>query len=257
MVRTLIVLLLAAVTALAANFRLYLKDGTYHIVREYQVQGDRVHFYSAERSDWEDIPVSLVDLKRTETEKQERQETIQKEAAEIAAEDKFEREQREERERIPVETGVYLVNGQQVQTLKQGESKAVNKKSRSILKRLSPIPMIAGKTTVELDGEHSANIVASNRPEFYFRIDREENFGIVKMLPKKGVRVVQEWEIVPVSNEVIEKEDDVKIFRKQVADRLYKIWPEEPLAPGEYAVIEYSPGERNVQTWDFSCQPAK
>lgn len=256
MVRTLIVFLLAAVAVLAADFRLYLKDGNYHVVREYQVQGDRVRFYSVERSEWEEVPASLVDLKRTEAERHERQEAIQEEAAEMAAEDKYERQQQEERERVPVGPGVYFVEGNQIRTLKQGESKAVSKKSRTVLKILSPIPMISGKTMVELDGEHSPTVMTSARPEFYFRLDHEESFGIVKMMPKKGVRVVQEWEIVQVSNEVIEKEQDIPIFRKQVDDGLYQIWPQQPLEPGEYAVIEYTPGERNVQTWDFACQPA-
>ena len=100
MARVLVALLVAAVLALAANFRLYLKDGTYHVVREYQVNGDRVRFYSVERSEWEEIPLSLTDLKRTEAENEAHRESIRKEAAEIAAEDKFEREQREERERL-------------------------------------------------------------------------------------------------------------------------------------------------------------
>ena len=59
---------LLATVAFAANVKLYLKDGGYHVVREYQIQKDRVHFYSVERSQWEDIPLDLVDLKRTETE---------------------------------------------------------------------------------------------------------------------------------------------------------------------------------------------
>ena len=256
MVRALIVLLLAAAAALGADFRLYLRDGNYHLVREYKVEGDRVRFYSVERSDWEEVPASLVDLKRTETEKQERQEKLQKDAAEIAAEDKFEREQREEVERVPVGAGVYFLDGKQVKTLKQAESKAVNKKSRAILKHLAPIPVVSGKTTVELEGEHSASVMTSTRPEFYMRLDHDENFGIVKMMPKKGVRVVQEWDVQPVTNEVIEKEVDIPVFRKQVDDGLYQIWPQQPLEPGEYAVIEYTAGERNVQTWDFTCRPA-
>ncbi len=256
MVRALIVLLLAAAAAFAADFKMYLKDGNYHLVREYKVEGDRVRFYSVERSEWEEIPLSLTDLKRTEAENQERAQTLQKQAAEIAAEDKFEREQRELVERIPVGAGVYFLEGKEVKTLKQGESKAVNKKSRAILRRLAPIPVVSGKTTVELDGEHSPNVMTSSRPEFYMRFDKEETFGIVKMMPKKGVRVVQEWEVQPVINEVIEKEVDIPVFRKQLDDGLYQIWPQEPLEPGEYAVIEYTPGQRNVQTWDFACLPA-
>ena len=55
--RAFLVALLIAATAFAANVKLYLKDGGYHVVREYQVQTDRVHFYSVERSQWEDIPL--------------------------------------------------------------------------------------------------------------------------------------------------------------------------------------------------------
>jgi hypothetical protein len=257
MVRVLLVFLLAAVVAFAADFRLYLKDGTYHMVREYQVNGDRVRFYSVERSEWEEIPLTLADLKRTESENRDRDEAIKKDAAELAAEEKFERDQREERERIPVDTGVYRVEGGQVKTIKQAESKSVSKKSRSILKAVSPIPVVSGKSTVELDGEHSANLVADPRPEFYIRLAQDERFGIVKMMPKKGVRVVQQWELVPVSKELIEKQQDVDVFRKQVGDGLYKIWPMQPLEPGEYAVVEYTAGKGNVQTWDFACRPAK
>ena len=52
----------------AANYKLFLKDGDFQLVREYQVDGDRVRYYSVERSDWEEMPVSLIDLKRTEAE---------------------------------------------------------------------------------------------------------------------------------------------------------------------------------------------
>lgn len=257
MLRVWIAVFLCAVAAFAANFRLYLKNGTYHMVREYEVKGDRVRFYSVERSDWEEMPLALVDLKRTENENAERKQTIEKEAADIAAEDKFEREQREERERVPVEPGVYLAEGATMRTIKQGESKAVSSKGRAILKVLSPVPVISGKTTVELEGERSPNVVTSGRPEFYMRLSRDERFGIVKMMPKKGVRVVQEWAVVPVSKEIVEKQEDVEVFRKQVDEGLYKVWPAQPLAPGEYAVIEFTPGKGNVQTWDFSVQPAQ
>ncbi len=72
-------LLLLGVAAVAANVRLYLKEGGYHVVREYQVQSDRVRFYSVERSDWEEIPLELVDLKRTEAELKERQAALAEE----------------------------------------------------------------------------------------------------------------------------------------------------------------------------------
>jgi hypothetical protein len=252
MIRALLILLLCGLAALAANVRLYLKDGTYQMVREYQLSGDRVRYYSIERSDWEEIPASLVDLQRTEAENKERQDALTKDAAEQAAEDKAERAEREERERVPVNPGVYLIDGTAIKSIALAESKSVTNKGRSVLKAMSPIPIVTGKVTVELDGEHSANIVSSARPEFYIRFAKEERFGIVRLEPtKKKSRIVQHWTIVPVTNELIEEQKDVPIFRKQVDEGLYKIWPEEPIEPGEYAVVEYTQGKGNVQTWDF------
>ena len=33
---------------------------------------------------------------------------------------------------------------------------------------------------------------------------------------------------------------------------LYRIWPEKPLEPGEYAVMEYTDGKLNMQVWDVA-----
>jgi hypothetical protein len=46
--------------------RLYLKDGSYQTVTEYHLAGDHVHYYSADRAQWEDVPTELVDLPKTQ-----------------------------------------------------------------------------------------------------------------------------------------------------------------------------------------------
>ena len=255
MPRYLASLVLTVLPVLAANVRLYLKDGSHHIVREYKVEGDRVRYYSVERSDWEEIPLSLTDLKRTEAEIAKREEARREEAAVLDAEEQAEREIRREVDRVPQESGVYLVEGEQMRTIRQAESKVVTDKKRSVLKILSPIPVVAGKATVELDGERSANLVTTDRPEFYIRLACDERFGIVRLAPKKGARVVQKWSIVPVTKEIVDEADTVEVFRKQMEEGLYKIWPVEPLTPGEYAVVEYTEGKGNIQTWDFAYRP--
>ncbi len=241
---------------LAANLKLYLKDGSYHVVREYQVEGDRVRYYSVERGDWEEIPLELTDLKRTESELKERDETRRKEAIEIDAEEKVERAGREEAAQVPGENGAYLVDGKQLRAIKQAESKVVTSKSRQVLKILSPVPFVAGKATVELDGLHAATVVATDSPEFYIRLSAEERFGIARLSAKKESRIVQKWSIIPVSKEIVDEMDIVEVFRRQVREDVYKIWPVKPLTPGEYAVYQYTEGKGNIQVWDFAFRPA-
>ena len=248
---------LVAVSLLAANSKLYLKDGSYQLVREYHVQTDRVRYYSVERSGWEEIPLELVDVKRTEAEIERRQSVQREEAETLAAEEKAEREQQRELERVPLETGVYAVAGADLKPIRQAESKIINNRRRSVLKVLAPGPLVSGKATIELDGERSSNLVGSDRPEFYIRLAAEERFGILHLTPKKGVRVVEKWTIVPVTQEILQEQKQVEIFRKQVDEGLYKIWPTEPLAPGEYAVVEYTEGKGNTQVWDFGYRPAR
>ena len=244
-------------SVLAANVKLYLKDGTYQLVREYSVQQDRVHYYSTERSEWEDIPLALVDLKRTEAETAERKAEVEQEAKIISAEEKVEREQQSEVSRIPRDPGVYqLIDGKQLRILHLAESKVHTNKRRSVLKALSPIPLVSGKATLELDNLHSTFNIETDTPEFYIQLSAEQQFGIFRLTPEKSLRIVEKLTIVPVTKEIIEEPEVVDIFRRELdPNGLYKIWPQKPLPPGEYAVVEFTPGKMNMQIWDFTWQP--
>ncbi len=247
---------LLVLAVLLANVKLYLKDGGYQIVREYKVENDRVRYYSVERSEWEEIPLELVDLKRTEADAKQVEETRKAEAAAVDSEERVERERRQEVARVPAAAGVYLIAGPELKPVKQGESKIVTSKRRAVLKAISPVPIVSGKATVELDGVASATVITDSQPEFYIRLSAEERFGIIRLTPAKNSRVVQKWDIIPLSKEIVEDMRPVEIFRHQVEEDLYKIWPEKPLAAGEYAVFQYTEGKGNIQVWDFSCQPA-
>jgi hypothetical protein len=255
--RTILLLMLLAVAAFAATSRLYLKDGTYQIVREYKVDGDRVRYYSTERGEWEEIPLDMVDLKRTEGEVKDREAARSADTQALEAEDKAERAERAEIARVPEQAGVYLIEGPSLRALKAAETKVVTNKGRAVLKVLSPVPIVAGKTTVELDGASSANLVSISKPEFYFRIANQERLALVRLTPKKNARIVQKWSIIPVTKEIVEEEEEVATFKRQLGEGLYKIWPINSLNAGEYAVVEYTVGKGNVQVWDFSCTPAR
>jgi hypothetical protein len=255
LIRLCCIVLAAAGLLSAANIKLYLKDGSYQLVREYKVDNDRVRLLSTDRGEWEEIPVDLVDLEKTQGEIKRHEESVREEAAANAAEEKAERDARKEVEQIPVAEGVYLIESGKLVLIKPGESKIVTDKKRSVLKVLSPIPLVSGKATLELDGPHAPAGTANREPEFYIRLSAEERFGIVRLSEHKGNRVVEKLTIVPVSKETIEEPDLVATFRKQVADGLFKIWPEKPMEPGEYAVVEYTEGKVNMQVWDFFVAP--
>lgn len=250
-----IALLVLAFAAWAANVKLYLTDGSYHLVREYQVKPDRVRYYSVERSDWEEIPLEMVDLKRTEAEVAERKAALEKEEKIVEEENAAEREVKKETSRIPQDPGVYWLDGKETKVLKVGEVVVHNNKGRSVLQKLSPIPAITGKATLEMTGAHSTNIFTDPQQEFFIQLSEPEGFGIIKVTPKGAVRIVEDLTIHPIDKtEIYEERQSVPILHRQLADDLYKIWARDPLEPGEYAVVEYTDGKVNMQVFDFAIK---
>lgn len=254
--RLLVALLFFCAVAAGATFKMYLADGTFHIVKEYKVDGDRIKYYSVERGDWEEIPSELVDVKRTEGERTDRAKALAEETKMISDEDKAARAIQEEVLKIPQDPGVYtLDDGKTLHIFKLAESTLHTNKGRQVLKVLSPVPLVPGKATLEIPESHSLNILKAERPDLYIQLAKEERFALVKLTPHLNVRVVERVAIIPVSKEAVEEVDEIKVFRKQLTESwLYKIWPEEALAPGEYAVIEYTPGKLNTQIWDFQVK---
>ncbi|HTS24752.1 MAG TPA: hypothetical protein VMH81_02695 [Bryobacteraceae bacterium] len=251
-------LALLTATAWAANLRLYLKDGSFHVVREYKVESDRVRFYSVERSEWEEMPLSLIDLKRTETEIAERQAELDKDAKVISEEEKAERDLQRQVSRIPQDPGVYWVDGKETKVIKAAEASVHTNKGRSVLSKLAPIPAVSGKGTLEVAGLHSQNVFTNPEQEFFMQLSETERFGMVKLTPKGTVRIVENLTFVPVTKETIEEPILVETFQQQLASGgLYKVWPKEPLEPGEYAVVEYTEGKLNIQVFDFAIVKGK
>src|ERR1035438_8821410 len=241
------ILLALALAAWAANVRLYLKDGTYHMVREYQVQTDRVRYYSVERSDWEEIPLDLVDLKRTASEAADRQAAVDKETKASAEEDAAEKAARTEVSRIPQDPGVYWVEDKTTRLLKAGEVSVHTSKGRMVLQKLT-YPLLSGKGTLELNGSHSLNVFTDQEQEFYIQLSEPEDFGIAKLTTKGGVRIVENLTYSAVVKDLVDEERTmVDILRREMAEALYKIWPQEKLEPGEYAVVEFTDGKVNIQ----------
>jgi hypothetical protein len=253
----LVLLLFCSALAFGQGFRLYLKDGDYQIVREYQVQGDRVRYFTTERGDWEEIPVSLVDLDKTEKERAGHNEEAKKEAQQDAEEAEAMRALKREIASVPQDTGAYFTVDNVVKPLEASQYKVITNKTRQVVKVLVPVPLVPGKASVVIEGEHSKFIVHDDKPNFYFRPEREERFGIVRVAAKKGHRVVENISILPAVNEGIGERDDIAVFQQQLAENLYKVWPEKPIPPGEYAVVEFTDDlekkdDQQLMVWDFA-----
>ncbi len=255
-VRAVLLFFLAACLLFGDTFKLFLKDGGYHLVSEYQVQGDRVRFYSTERSQWEEMPVALVDLEKTQQQRKSRQDAQQQLSQEENEERQALREQKKEIASIPEDVGGYYRQGGQVKALKMADYQVITNKKRKALQVLSPIPLVPGKASVVIKGTHSGFIVNEPRPNFYMRLAKEERFGIIRLTAKKDVRLVEDISIVPVSKQAMEERKQMDTFEQQLGDGLYKVWPEKPLEPGEYALIEYTETEDqqdiDLLVWDFA-----
>ena len=254
--RSVVLSLLFAMAVWAANVRLYLKDGDFHVVREYQVVEDRVRYYSVERGDWEEIPLSLVDLKRTEREAAEHKDQVDKDAKALSEEVAALRAIDQEAARIPREPGAYWLEGSQTKSLKLAPVEIHIDKKRRMLKVLAPIGQaINGKGTLEIAGTHSANVFSTPEQEFYLQLAAPERFGIAKLTVKGDLRIVESLVYLPFDGGVEETPTLVDTLQHEMDPaEMYKIWPKAPLPDGEYAVVEYAPDAMNMQVWDFAIQ---
>jgi hypothetical protein len=260
-VRLLTLLFLTALLLFAETFKLYLKDGTYHITREYKRDADRIRYYSTERGEWEEIPLELVDLEKTEAQRKSKGDAEKQESRLMDEEDKAERALQKEIASIPMEPGAYFMRGQTVDTLALADYQVITSKKRQALKILSPVPLVPGKAVVVIKGDRAKFTIGDERPEFYFRRDKQERFTIVKVTPtKKNTRIVESLSIAPVVNQASEQRKEIPVFTQDLGNGLFKVWPEKPIEPGEYAMVQFGngddPSEIDLLVWDFAYVPA-
>ena len=253
-------LLLSALLLLGETFKLYLKDGGFHMTRESKRVGDRIRYYSTERGDWEEIPVELVDLEKTEAERKAKTAAETEESRAVNEDEKAERALRKELASIPMEPGAYFMRGAKVETLALADYQVITSKKRQALKILSPVPLVPGKAVVVIKGARSKFAVPDERPEFYFRRDKEERFTFVKVTPtKKDTRIVESLSIAPIVNQPTEQRKEIPVFQQDMGGGLFKIWPEKPIEPGEYAIVQFGndedPSSIDLLVWDFAYVP--
>ncbi len=171
--------------AQAQASRLILKDGTYQSITKYEIHGDRVRYFSAERGEWEEVPNSLVDWDATDKFEHDRQEIkLAPEAVELDKELDAERAADQARSpqvapglRLPDEGGVFLLdtfeNQPQLAELQQsgGELDKNDKNSKLNILRAAINPLSGAKQAIELPGAHAKVQSHTTIPSLYIDID--------------------------------------------------------------------------------------
>lgn len=167
------------------NHRLILKDGSYQLVREYKIVGDRVKFYSQERSEWEELPSDIVDWDATrkwerdhETADGEAASPAMKDAADVDKEETAARD--EEKARMPIvapglelpdEDGVFVLDtfhGTPELVELPASDMSMRERGNHGLGVLNPM---AGQTAnLELAGAHARIHLHVNDPAIYLSL---------------------------------------------------------------------------------------
>jgi len=245
---------------LRAAIKLFLKDGNYELVKSYEVKGDRVRYYSLDRSDWEEIPKSLVDFDATQRAEAEEkaQQTRQLKAAEDLQNQRFEIPantgyQIKPGIRLPTDSGVYAFDGARVIHLIQDPAKVVTDKKRIALIMVMPGPLLKKQAFVELPGAKAAVRITVPQPVFY--IQDSDNWAmraqLVPLMGKKDLRVVEKIQSGIGVGKSGETRNDLPLERVRLAAGVYELKPVQPLASGEYALGELLSQKLNIDVWDF------
>lgn len=245
--------------------KLYLKDGSYQLVQSYEVQGDRVRYYSVERSQWEEIPVSMIDFEATKGAEEE-EKAAQEKALEKARDldkERFERTGPTGFEiapgfRLPQTEGVYAFDGERVIPLIQSSAEIVKDRKRFALALALPAPLVKNRDLVILDGAKAAVRIGNTQPTFYVQF-ADTDAARIQLIPvasRKNLRVIEKIQSGIGVGKSGEVRDAVAVEREEIKPGLFRIKPAQPLPLGEYALGELLSQKLNLEVWDFGIDGA-
>jgi hypothetical protein len=248
-----------------------LKDGSFQLVREYAVQGDRVRYYSLDRSQWEEIPADLVDWDATGKGAAEQQ---QREAAIVAKV----HNQEEARLAQPLDidaslelapqiflppgAGLFAFDGKAVLPLPEAETTSKLSKGHFLEQVMVPVPIIPTRHNVSIQGMHAKLRLRTDQPEFYMRTAdaRTPDMELIRAKAHGENRQIENVDELFGQQRAVG--DTISMQRWEIARGVYRFTLSKPLAPGEYALAEAVGDEgMSLYVWDFGVdagpQPAE
>ena len=266
--------------------RLILKDGSYQSITKYEINGERVRYFSAERGEWEEVPKSMVDWDATQKYEQGRVTGAPvPEAAELDKELEAERQALEARSpevspglRLSDEGGVFLhdtyQNQAQLAEIQQSGSD-VNRSMKANILRAAINPLAGAKQSIELPEGHAKVQSHTAMPSLYVNLEAgqaaaasavapgdpssigpADRFKIIRVQSKGGKRVAGAVKTA-ITGKTTTDERFVAATVSPMTGGWFKISPLDPLPNGEYAVAEMLGKDSiNLYVWDFGVNPS-
>jgi hypothetical protein len=243
------------------GIKLVLKDGSFELVREYHIEGDRVRYYDLDSSQWEQIPAALVDWNTT---KKFEAQGAQSESALLAKVHKQEEERRADPLDIdasleaapgvflPSGIGLWSFDGHAIEPLTQAEIDSKLSKGHFVEQVMIPVPIVPTRHNISIKGEHAPMRIGTAQPEFYMRTadGRTPELKLIRAKVRSGSRYLEH--VDELFNAEWQTANTVSMQRWEVAKGVFRFTLGEPLAPGEYVLAEVLENEEmSFYVWDF------
>lgn len=248
--------------ALPKGKKLILTDGTFQLAREYTVEGDRVRYWSVERSQWEEIPTSLVDWDATHKSEAEQAAHDAELKAKIHASQVAQLTKEINVDRsleikpglfLPDAVGFYALDRNKlIREMKQSTAEVKMSTGREVEKIMSGVSLIPDKKTMDIPGERAALRLATAEPEFFMRPadSREPRFRLLRAQIKGGRRVIDSISIHFTGQET-HNATEIEIQTWIPATGVFRYTVDQRLEPGEYAFVETTDQGVSGYVWDF------
>ena len=248
--------------ALPKGKKLILTDGSFQLAREYTVEGDRVRYWSVERSQWEEIPTSLVDWDATHKAEAEQASHDAELKAKIHASQVAQLTKDIDVDRsleikpglfLPDAVGFYALDRDKlIREMKQSTAEVKLSTGREVEKIMSGVALIPDKKTMDIPGERAAMRLTTAEPEFFMRPadTREPRFRLLRAQVKGGHRIIDSIS-VHFTGEEKHNTNDIEIQTWTPATGVFRYTVDQRLEPGEYAFVEMTAEGINGYVWDF------
>ncbi|MGH9717686.1 MAG: hypothetical protein ACRD4R_13300 [Candidatus Acidiferrales bacterium] len=250
------------VSPIPRGTKLMLKDGSYELVSEYDIQGDRVRYYSIDRLQWEVIPTSIVDWDAT------RKREAQEEKSQASLLKKAEKQEDERRAVptldidaslvvapgifLPPGDGLFVFDGKSVLQVPQAETDSHVSKTHFLERVLVPVPIIPSRNVISIPGKHAKLRLNSRQPEFYLRTGdpREPDVMLIRAKVQHGDRHIMNLDTLMGNQHT--SSDALPLQRWVIAKGVYRFTMGRKLSRGEYVIAEILPNQgMSLYVWDF------